>query len=243
MKSYLCAIKMISKPKRINSNTRGNSSDGTIYHNNKKGKINYTPPVLDISDMEILSELDKTIHCCAYGGSVGCIRKTFSVDTDGVINLDINKSIEIVRLCRRKTNWRSPEELDQFAQTLFRDSIERTIDTKDGIKFVMDYRIENRKYPVCKKSFACAYGVSEYKLETISNRIKECGEGSAPFEVSHKSFSDGTIHDYNYAQTEKLFAVNLCSDCVGEKYLQIKHPWHLIVCIYRPQNGAGRYDP
>jgi hypothetical protein len=78
----------------------------------------------------------------------------------------------------------------------------------------MDYRIENGKYPVCKKSFSCAYGISEYKLETISNRIKECGDSNVPYKVAHKAFSDKTVHNFNYVETESLFAANLlCTEC------------------------------
>ena len=191
----------------MNSNSRGY---GALNH-----KKQANPPVKEISDTEILYELEKTVHCCGYGGSAGCIRKTFSVvGDDDLLNLNIIKAIQVVRMCRNTTTWRDQDSLDEYAERLFRGCIERKIETKTGIKFVMDYRIENGKYPVCKKSFSCAYGISEYKLETISNRIKECGENHAPFKVVHKAFSDGTIHNFNYVETETLFSANLlCTVC------------------------------
>jgi hypothetical protein len=197
-------------------NTRGNSNEGALNQaHQKKSKINYDPPVKEISDMEILNELEKTAHCCGYGGSIGCIRKTFSAVTDdGLFDLDIITAIQIVRICRKTTNWRDQENLDQYSEQLFRSCIDKKIETKRGVKFLMDYRIEQGKYPVCKKSFSCAYGISEYKLESISSRIKECGDGSAVFKVAHKAFSDHTIYNFNYVETESLFAANLlCSEC------------------------------
>ena len=168
----------------MNSNSRGNSSDGALNQaRNKKSKLYHDPPVKEISDTEILYELEKTVHCCGYGGSAGCIRKTFSVvGDDDLLNLNIIKAIQVVRMCRNTTTWRDQDSLDEYAERLFRGCVERKIETKSGIKFVMDYRIENGKYPVCKKSFSCGYGISEYnKLETISNRIKECGDDHVPF--------------------------------------------------------------
>ena len=201
----------------MNSNSRGNSSDGALNQaRNKKSKLNTDPPVREISDTEILYELEKTVHCCGYGGSAGCIRKMFSeVGDDDLLSLNIIKAIQIVRLCRNATIWRDQDSLDEYAERLFRACIEKKVETKHGGKFVMNYRIENGKYPVCKKSFSCAYGISEYKLETISNRIKECGDDSVSFKVAHKTFSDGTIHKFNYVETESLLSVNLlCTVCI-----------------------------
>ena len=114
--------------KHVNSNTRENSSDGALNQSEKKkSKINYDPPVKELSDIDILTELEKTVHCCGYGGSLGCIRKTFSDVTDGVICLDINKAIQIVRLCRSRMNWRDQENFNQYAEQLFRDCIDKKL--------------------------------------------------------------------------------------------------------------------
>ena len=75
------------------------------------------------------------------------------VGDDDLLNLSIIKGIQVVRMCRNTTTWRDQDSLDEYAEQLFRGCIERKIETKTGIKFVMDYRIENGKYPVCKNRF------------------------------------------------------------------------------------------
>ena len=216
------------------SSTRGNSSDG--YMNKKAKKIEQIIPEQEKSFEEVVKEIDELSYCCAYGGSLGCIKRTFLAqecrsDVSSLYNLDINQAVATVRRCQGLTVWREKHNLNDFVLEIFRASISKAQETSDGLKYVMDYRIDERKYPVCRTAFAKAYGISKHKLDQASERLKEVTKACChkPFKVSHRPFTDATVHELNYVETERIFSKNTCAS-VGKAF-KIFFPIYIIFVL------------
>jgi len=100
----------------IYKNTLGNANI-SLNGSSKRNKVNATDTPKMPDSEEISNDIDKTQHCCAYGGSIGCIRKIFSSeDNHGRCVIDFNEGIETVLRCRQLTYFRDAEGLDTFMQ-------------------------------------------------------------------------------------------------------------------------------
>ena len=127
--------------------------------------VTSTTIIDEIAEEELLiAEInDKISHCCAYGGSIGCLKRTFSYQTERGVEHNIYDISCTVRECREeiKSKEHNRDLHDYYITELFRNSIEYVHVKADGGKeFKMCYQVRNKK--VCKKTFSFVYNIYDY---------------------------------------------------------------------------------
>jgi hypothetical protein len=113
-----------------------------------------------------------------------------------------------INLCREETRQKTENELDSFIQDIFKNSIVSTEKKLDKIsKFNMVFTTIGGRQ-VCRNCCATAYGFSSNKFKTCSNIFKQTDLQKVS-SLSHRKWKDDHIHNFTYAETEKLFKSNV----------------------------------
>lgn len=210
----------LSKPlakKRIYSNSVGNKhllSAQKRQCNGQALQVSSAPPKY-VSEEDVAQDIFQLQNCCAYGGRFGCIKRNFMTigDKSGV-NIDLNGAIELVMQCRQKIIRKNEEKKNAFIADLFRECISGVISLSDGKeKFSMKYEVDGHR--LCKKGYACAYGISVHALERASDNFKIVEFGKVNQQKIRK-WADATIPPYTYDTMEAILLMNTSAACVGE---------------------------
>lgn len=233
------------KAKRQLSTTRGNHY--TLGGKNKKRTS--SKKTLQQEHDELLAEVklidsinNDLCHCCAYGGSIGCLHRIFGTlpEYDGSemeefgLQSDLNKILEIVKSCREDVNTKrhSEELFNYFVTNIFRQCITDIRRMPDGTySFAMDYKIFGNH--VCRKTFAFVYGISQHHLRKVSERLKlsiKNGiiQNSAVYRKDHRPFRDTDLPEFTFVDAENIFKDNLNTSSVGKDNILV-----IIACMWR----------
>jgi hypothetical protein len=159
------------------------------------------------SQPDIINDLSGLHQCCPAGVGAKRILNHFKANGDGLI--DYTAALACISLCRENVRLKNRDELDTFMLRRFRECIVADVqDPSDAEKVIltMSYNIPgpNGAMKVCRCGFAKAYAVSVKSLDRCSKAHKEDAN-----RLRHRRWTDRTIHDYTYVETEELLRDNV----------------------------------
>ena len=145
--------------------------------------------------------------------------KLHSQRVNGSTYVQKNEDVELVQACRKQSLLFVDERWDIKLQELFKRYIESEIHVRKTCetrfcRLIGEADVPVDDVPVCKKAFAFANGYSVTYLERTSERFKETGSRTLD-STKNKNFSDKSLHDNIYNQTEQMMQHNLKSLNVG----------------------------
>ena len=202
----------------VYANSLGNSSTLPQQKSNKKRAFT---PDLPLTFNQVATNLCQLNNCCSYGGVNGCFLKFFQSNKEDSQSVDFNSAKIAYLECREQVRLKCKEEVSNFIQEKFRESIvERRVSRANGKEtFVMKYMLMRNKanqepIPVCVNAFASAYDTTRYFIEQISQLIKQSPSCHVA-EIGIRTYTDDHIHSYNHSETVKMFKDNLQAKTIG----------------------------
>ena len=99
------------------------------------------------------------------------------------------------------------QQLDHFIQDKFRAVIKKEkVNSNGETAFELDWKYEN--IPLCRLSYSLLFKIPKNKFDACSKAMKASGIRYLN-SINHQPFKDNHVHDYTFAETEKLFKENV----------------------------------
>jgi hypothetical protein len=176
-----------------------------------------------LKDSEINSILNDqyTQNCCTKRN---CLIRCFTdIDSNRVC---YDNAIEAFRNCREITRTKNSVERQAFLIDGFKKSIIEieTDGVSDSIRYNHCWKLPGYSDKVCRLSWAKAYNFSPYELDKCSTILKQNFHASS---LSHKAYTDATVHAYSYNETEAIFMSNVVDSDYGDK--KFKYIYYLYI--------------
>ena len=206
------------KRKKLTSSSIGNK----FKFNQQKPKKPKKDNSIELSarehlrDIGIINDLDSLSHCCPIGGDWGCCLKHF-IDKETDLP-DYDRALQYVKENRIASKDSCSNEIrDPMIISLFKNSVKNDALRGGERVFEMDYRMpsptnhfgRDNAVKCCRKAIWKIYGVTEHEWRVASSSLKGVSVGQSLSTLHHKPFTDRTLHDYTFAEAEKVFNDNL----------------------------------
>lgn len=192
---------------KLPQQTAGNGKDG------KRLKVTALNTKIITDPGTIETEL-KSFHCSCRsrkGEHINCVLN--QVCGPGEVDR-VAAAVKLVVKQRESIKLYQEKEMDNFLQEQFRRCIASTVwkknsdgnDTEEISNYSMCYTIDEVK--VCREIFAYTYQISTHRLKVISEVLKASKYGRVS-STKIRAWTDATIHDFTWSETEQLLAENL----------------------------------
>jgi hypothetical protein len=201
------------KKRKISSNSLGNHLSLPQQQWRRREKASNDSIVLkkakkETTQTDFFRIITETKSCCSNASSSdGCILRNFCIPASSTVNL--NEAQRFFYYCQELIKLRTKEEKNQIVLELFRNSIKSHVFTSgnEKKKLVMEYEIpfDGQKIQLCRVSFAKLLDISSYQLESFSKQIRD-GESGFINPVKIRSYTDKTILDFTFRETEAIFS-------------------------------------
>lgn len=163
---------------------------------------------------EILADVQSAGFCCSIGMHfLGCIGRKFIDYVENEPTTNLSSLTSYIQQCREITRLKSKFEVKSFAKDIFElASVESRTNTKCRMNYCLPlFReckyITSANNKVCRKGIAIAYGFSVKLLQNYS-LARRTGSISS-FLSKRSAFTDGSVHNLSYKETERVFRDNL----------------------------------
>lgn len=98
-------------------------------------------------------------------------------------------------------------QLDRFIQEKFRSVCQGEKTNKNGETcFELEWKHDN--VSLCRLSYSFLFGIPKGRFDKCSHAMKTAGVNNLS-SINHKCWKDDHVHDFTFAETEKLIKENI----------------------------------